>query len=99
MNETILPRPIAVGPREGYRIWLEYDDGSAGEVDLSDLRGKGVFVAWDDRAFFEAVRITNYDSVSWGGDVELCEYALYMQLTGKMVEEVMPKAAASPRNA
>lgn len=28
-------RPTAVAPRDGYRIWLRYSDGTAGEVDLS----------------------------------------------------------------
>ena len=98
-NVTFVPRPIAVEPRDGFRIWLEYDDGSSGEVDLSELAGKGVFKAWEDRAFFEAVHISDFDSISWEDDIDLCEYALYMQLTGKSIEEVMPKAAALLRNA
>ena len=48
-------RPIAVEPREGYRVWLRYPDGAKGEVDLSHLAGRGVFKAWDDRACFETV--------------------------------------------
>lgn len=39
-------RPTAVEPRDGYRLWLCYSDGSAGEVDLSHLAGRGVFAAW-----------------------------------------------------
>ena len=50
-------RPIAVETRGGYRIWLRYSDGVAGEIDLSHLTGRGVFAAWDDRRFFEAVRL------------------------------------------
>ena len=41
--ETDLLRPVAVAPREGFRIWLRYADGVEGEVDLSHLAGKGVF--------------------------------------------------------
>ena len=76
-------RPTAVEAREGYRIWLRYSDGSDGEVDLSHLAGGGVFEAWNDRACFEAVRITEYDAIAWGEELELCPDALYMQLTGK----------------
>ncbi len=36
-------QPTDVQPRVGYRIWLRYADGVAGEVDLSHLAGKGVF--------------------------------------------------------
>ena len=40
-------KPVAVEPREGFRIWIRYEDGAEGEVDLSQniLEGKGVFRA------------------------------------------------------
>ena len=84
--------PIAVEPREGYRIWLRYSDGVAGEVDLSDLAGGGVFSVWDDRTCFEAVHLTEYGAIAWSGELELCPDALYMRLTGKSVGAVMPRA-------
>ena len=90
--EELMVEPIAVEPREGYRIWLRHSDGAAGEVDLSDLAGGGVFSAWDDRASFEAVHLTEYGSIAWSEDLELCPDALYMRLTGKSVAAVMPRA-------
>ena len=45
-------RPTEVEPRDGSRIWLRYSYGADGEVDLSHLADRGVFAAWDDRAFF-----------------------------------------------
>ena len=83
---------VEVAPRTGYRIWLRYSDGVAGEVDLSELAGRGVFESWLDRPFFEKVHVSPYGSVAWSEDVELCEDALYLQLTGKPVEDVMPAA-------
>ena len=44
-------RPTDVEPRSGHRSWLRFSDGAAGEIDLSDLAGRGVFEAWNDRAF------------------------------------------------
>ena len=84
-------RPTAVDPRENYRIWISYTDGSSGEVDLSDLAGRGVFALWDEPEHFEAVFITPDGGIAWGEDIELCPDAIYMQLTGKTVEEVMPE--------
>ncbi len=83
---------VEVAPRAGYRIWLRYSDGVSGEVDLSDLAGRGVFGAWLDRSFFEKVHVSPYGSIAWSEEVELCEDALYLRLTGKSVEEVMPAA-------
>ena len=90
---TDLVRPIAVAPRAGFRIWLEYDDGAQGEVDLSHLAGKGVFKAWDDRAFFERVHIAPSRAIAWSDDVDLCADALYLRLTGLAIEDVYPGAA------
>ena len=90
-----LNRPIEVAPREGYRVWLRYPNGVAGEVDLSDLAGRGVFQAWESRACFEAVRIAADGGIAWGEEIELCPDALYMRLTGKSVEEVFPGVMSS----
>ena len=35
--------PTSVKALSKYRIWLEFDDGISGEVDLSDVAGSGVF--------------------------------------------------------
>lgn len=78
-----LNRPTEALPREGYRVWLRYSDGVAGEVDLTDLAGRGVFEAWESRAYFEAVRIAEDGGIAWGEEIELCPDALYLRLTGK----------------
>ena len=83
-----LVRPAAVEARDGYRIWLRYTDGASGEVDLSDLARRGVFAAWDDRDFFEAVEITPHRTIPWPGELDLCGDMLYMRMTGKAVEEL-----------
>ena len=92
-------KPIAVEPREGFRIWIRYEDGAEGELDLSHLEGKGVFKAWDDREFFESVYIAPYRSITWGDDIDLCPDSLYLRLTGKPVEEIWPGLAAAKINA
>ncbi len=92
-------RPTEVGPREGYRIWLQYSDGAAGEIDLSYLARRGVFKAWNNRAYFETVHIAAAGGIAWGEEVELCPDALYLQVTGKSVAEVMPGARLLVENA
>src|SRR3989338_3811516 len=79
---------------EGYRVWLRYADDVEGEVDLSDLAGRGVFEAWNDRRFFEDVRIDESGALAWGNHLDLCPDALYLRLTGKTPGEVFPKLKA-----
>ncbi len=90
-------RPIGVEAKQAYRIWLKYEDGVNGELDLGHLAGKGVFKAWDVPGYFKTVRVTEYGSIAWGDtdDIELCSDALYMRLTGKPIEEVWPDMVAA----
>jgi hypothetical protein len=36
---------VACAPKPNYRVWIRFDDGIEGEVDLSYLVGQGVFEA------------------------------------------------------
>ena len=89
-----MPRPTEVSPRAGYRLWARYDDGAEGEVDLSDLVGRGVFKAWQDAAFFASVRLRPHGEIEWGEDIDLCPDAVYMRLTGKTPDQVFPSLRA-----
>ena len=85
-----MPRPVEVQARPNYHLWVRYDDGAEGVVDLTDIARRGVFKAWDDVAFFDAVRIAQHGAIVWGEDIDLCPDAMYMRLTGKKPEEVFP---------
>lgn len=89
-KETDLIHAVEVQPRAGHRIWLRYSDGAAGEVDLSDLAGRGVFRAWSDRDFFNGVHVAPHGAVAWDDEVELCADALYQRLTGKLPFDLKP---------
>ena len=86
----MISRPIAVEPRKDYKIWLRYEDGVEGEVDLSDIPRTEIFEAWNDVSFFESVHISEFDSIAWSEDAELCPNALYIEITGIPIEELMP---------
>ncbi len=92
-------RPTEVEPRDGCRIWLRYQDGTTGEIDLSHLVGRGVFKAWNERACFEKVRIARAGGIAWGDNIELCPDALYMQLTGKTFEQISLDVKVGARDA
>jgi Protein of unknown function (DUF2442) len=89
MEELIQPTRVEALP--GYRIYLEFSDGSKGEVDLSDLAGKGVFQVWNDPNYFPKVHIGDHREIKWDDEIELCADSLYLKLTGKSKEELFPK--------
>ena len=89
MDEMI--KPVLVKALPGYRIYLDFSDGNKGEVDLSDLAGKGVFQVWNDYNFFEKVHLGDQREIKWNDEIELCADSLYLKLTGKSPEELFPK--------
>ena len=80
--------PVEVKALGRYRIWLSYSDGVSGEIDLSDVAGKGIFKAWDDPGLFQKVHIAPHQAIAWTEDIELCPQSLYLELTGKDWEDL-----------
>jgi len=73
----------AVEPLERYRIRVRFTDGVEGEVDLSDLAGKGVFAAWSDN--FEQVFVDpESGTVAWPGGIDLCPVTLHRDVSRKV---------------
>ena len=90
------PRMIKVEARDGYRIWLEYDDGLNGEIDLSHMAEWEICKPWRDRAFFEQVHIDDFGAVAWSRDIDLCSDSLRADLLGVTLEELWSGAARQP---
>ena len=80
-------------PLSEFLLELQFDDGTSGVVDLSGLAGRGVFAAWNPPGVFEQVTVTEFGGVAWPGEIDLCPDALYLQATGKRVDEVFPAVA------
>jgi len=89
MNELI--RPVRVEARPNYHIYLEFSDGTKGEVDLSNIAGKGVFQVWNDLDFFATVHLGDHREIKWDDEIELSADSLYLKITGKTSEELFPK--------
>jgi hypothetical protein len=84
-------RIVAAKVLDGYRVWLRFEDGAAGEVDFSAHAGKGVFAPWSDYAFFRRAAIGEKGRVlAWPGELDFCADALWLQITGKRPEELFP---------
>ncbi len=94
-----LPEPVEVEARDGFRIWVRFDDGVSGEIDLSHLVGKGGFKAWDDPEFFNGVYVSPHGGIAWSEEIDMCPDLAYMGVTGLTVEEMFPEFAETPTDA
>ena len=81
---------IDVRPLPGFKIRVKFQDGVEGQVDLSDLVGKGVFSKWKEPGFFESVFIDKEShTVVWPGGIDLSPESLYSEITGKRLLKEM----------
>lgn len=97
----MISKVVGVGPLDGYRIWVRFDDEVVGEIDLSDYLEKPMFQPWKDRWVFETVRVGQYGEVVWyipGAEqgLDLSPDALYMELTGLTADEMAEQRGIKP---
>lgn len=84
----MIAKPIRVIPLENFKIELYFDDGISGQIDLSELKSKGVFSLWDNYENFKKVYIDNETTaIAWSPEVEIDVNNLYLKLTGKSFSE------------
>ena len=77
-------------PVDRFHVFLRFDDGASGTVDLSHFAGRGVFRAWQQEGVFGQLSISQAGALQWPGDLDLCPDSLYLQMVGKSAGEVFP---------
>ena len=94
ISSTVI-KPTQVKALEGYSIWIKFEDGVEGVVDLSSYVGRGVWKAWEDRSLFENVKITPYRAIGWGENdlLDMCADWAYMQVTDTAVDDTRQQLA------
>jgi hypothetical protein len=86
---------ISAKPLSHFQLRLKFADGAEGIADLSAIAGKGVFKAWLEPGFFNQAFVTAQGGVAWPGDLDLCTDALYLQVSGKPIEDLFPSLKPS----
>ncbi len=76
-------------PLPDYRLYLTFDDGVSGELDMKPIIEQGgVFTALADPGRFRQVKIAlSGRYVVWPDEVDLCADALYIQIKHDIVSQ------------
>ena len=79
---TMLKDVVAVRALGGYRVWLKFEDGLEGELDLGEtLRFRGVFAKLKDEREFARVRVDpELGTITWPDGADLAPEELYRRL-------------------
>lgn len=75
---------VSATPGEGYSLYLRFDDGSSGIVDIAELvTFQGIFAPLRDPAFFrQAIVHPEFGVVCWPNGADLDSDVLYSIATG-----------------
>ena len=72
--------------RDGYRIWVEFNNGQSGIVDLSDALWGPMFEPLKDVQRFQRFVVSDtLHTLAWENDADLAPEYLYEKLAGHQV--------------
>ena len=64
----------------GYKIWVEFEDGINGTIDLNKWKEKKILSFWKDEKRFKDFEITVDKKIKWNEDIDMNPDAFYLQL-------------------
>ncbi len=75
-------RLVEVEARPKFRLWVKFADGVEGEVDLSDVAGRGVFRRWTETPdeFARVVIDEATGAPNWPGELDVAPDRLYAEV-------------------
>lgn len=79
---------IKVKPLKNFHLYLEFEDGTKGEVDIRKLiKFKGVFKPLKDETFFIKVNVNpEWGTIFWPNGADLDPDVLYSMVTGEEID-------------
>jgi Protein of unknown function (DUF2442) len=68
---------------KGYHLFVEFDDGVRGEIDLSERLFGPMFEPLRDPEVFSQVKLDEFGAVCWPNGADIAPDALYQQILEK----------------
>jgi hypothetical protein len=80
---------IAVNPLEDHRLYLKFEDGKEGVIDLTKIiRFMGIFEPLNDPNYFKTVKLNpEWGTIYWENGADLDPDVLYSLVTGEPVPQ------------
>ena len=78
----MIPRLSAMKYIAAYRLWLQFEDGSQGEVDLEQELWGEVFTPLRNQAYFKTVHLDKeLNTIRWDNGADFAPEFLYQLVT------------------
>lgn len=85
--KKIIPNIKSASAVSPYKLYVEFEDGISGTIDLSIWKGKGTFAYWNDEENFKNFKITSSKKIEWNDEIDMDPDAFYLKLIGKTFQE------------
>ncbi len=83
---------IEVKALDNYQLFVHFEDGTKGEIDLKHLLEFPAFEPWKNYEFFKSVFIGGNNGVpTWNDDLDIDALNIYLHLKGISFEEYVSK--------
>jgi len=82
-------KPIEVRAIKKYELYVRFNDGVEGVVDLSHLKKGKAFEYWQRAGNFEKVYIDD-DSIAWNENLDIDALNIYLKLTKQTFKKIAP---------
>ncbi len=92
----MLPRVIKVVPLPSYRLYVEFDDGACGTVEILPRLKGPVFEPLRDEAVFRQVTIDEFGAVCWPNGPDLAPDAMHARMKGRSLGEPSKRGKKRP---
>jgi len=79
----MFPHVVEAKYVKNHSVWLRFDDGSAGEVDLSDALDGPIFEPLHDVDYFKRFMIAGH-TLSWPNGADFAPEFLHERLTSRI---------------
>ena len=77
---------------EKYKIFIQFNEGSEGILNLQDLAGKGVFKSWDVNNNFSKVFISDESgAITWPDEIDIDTLNAYFTIKNISPDEYLKK--------
>jgi len=83
-------KPIEVKALKNFQLFVKFNDGVEGVVDLNHLKSGEAFKSWDEPGNFEKVYIDG-PGIAWSDELDIDALNVYLTLTKQSFEEFIKK--------
>jgi hypothetical protein len=69
--QNIIPQLKNANALDDYKLFVEFDDGISGIIDLSKWKNKPLFSLWNVKDNFKNFKITENKKIEWDEEIDM----------------------------